>query len=462
MTLVSTTSRLPGIPVRAGVALILAALIHFSAWQTLAGIRVLLPREAPATAIDVALLPGAPAPALLPLRRAVVRAAPPPHRANGPAPLTAVRIAAGRAARGGAAKSKRRAGKQPDEEKPKPGTAAAAPDAQAAAPSQAPSTSPPAAPAAQAEASPQARPESLPSGATGQAQAAANGAQSPIAPTPPAETAPTTQTAQPAQPAPAAPAAQATQASPEAATPTNAAPPPQIASAAAPALAAPAHAAVQVVLPKSARFVYDSYGTVRVGGFVLGVRGRTTTRWKFQDGHYQSDLSIDVVNFSESSRGRFDPDFGLEPERYSETRPRRPVATAQFDWTNRRVTFTEDKQQDEAEPGTQDRLSVQFQLSVLRQVYPERFVRGGSMPITLAGTHDVSHWTFTVTGDDIVDSSLGHLPALRVLSNRTTAAGRESLEVWISEKLDWFPARIRMVDKNGNVLDFVVDEAVID
>jgi hypothetical protein len=233
-------------------------------------------------------------------------------------------------------------------------------------------------------------------------------------------------------------------------------------SAATAAAAMPAHAAVQVILPKSARFVYDSYGTVRVGGFMLGVRGRTTTRWRFEDGHYRSDLSIDVVSFSQSSQGKFDPDFGLEPERYSETRPRRPISTTQFDWANHSVSFAEDNRQGEAEPGTQDRLSVQFQLSVLRQVYPERFVRGSVVPITLAGTRDVSHWTFTVTGEEIVDSGLGRLPALRVLSNRTTASGDESLEVWIAEKLDWFPVRIRIVDKNRNVIDSVLDQASID
>ncbi|MBV8209352.1 MAG: DUF3108 domain-containing protein [Burkholderiaceae bacterium] len=469
------TLRLSEIPVRAGVALVLAALIHFSAWQTLAGIHVLLPREALATTIDVALLPAAPAPAMLPLRRAVVRiAAPPPRTGEGAlAPLTAVRIAPGRTAHPGSVGSKRRTSKEDDEKLRKSAAAAAAaaaapdaaatpapaaqsqnqpelppaaPPAQVAAQLPTPPTSTPATPAVQPEASPPAKPETPSAAAPAQGPAAAGSAQLPTVPAPPS----VATSAASASPEPAAAvSAKGSSAS-------------QIASAAAPALPAPSHAPVQVVLPKSARFVYDSYGTVRVGGFVLGVRGRTTTRWKFQDGHYQSDLSIDVVNFSESSRGRFDPDFGLEPERYSEIRPHRPIATAQFDWTKRRVSFTEDKQQDDAEPGTQDRLSVQFQLSVLRQVYPERFVRGASMPITLAGTHDISHWTFTVTGEDIVDSGLGHLPALRVLSNRTTAAGRESLEVWISEKLDWFPARIRMVDKNGNLLDFVVDEATID
>jgi len=219
---------------------------------------------------------------------------------------------------------------------------------------------------------------------------------------------------------------------------------------------------VQVVLPKSARFVYDSNGTVRVGGFVLRVRGRTTTQWRFEDGRYRSDLSIDVVNFGQSSQGQFDPDFGLAPERYVETRQHHGVHTTRFDWANHRVTFTDTDGQRTAEPGAQDRLSIQFQLSVLRQVYPERFVRGSIVPITLAGTRDVSHWTFTVTGEDSVDSGIGRLSALRVLSNRTTETGDESLEVWISEKLNWFPVRIRIVDKNRNVIDSVLDEATID
>jgi hypothetical protein len=218
---------------------------------------------------------------------------------------------------------------------------------------------------------------------------------------------------------------------------------------------------VQVVLPKSARFVYESNGTVRVGGFVLRVRGRTTTQWRFEDGRYRSDLSIDVVNFGQSSQGLFDPDFGLAPESYTETRHRHGVHTTRFDWANHRVTFTDADGQRTAEPGAQDRLSIQFQLSVLRQVYPERFMRGSVVPITMAGTRDITHWTFTVTGEDSVDSGIGRLSALRVLSNRTTETGDESLEVWISEKLGWFPARIRIVDKNRNVIDMVLDEATI-
>ena len=393
----------PSLALRSSVALALAILIHLTAWQTLAGIRLLLPSRAPPPpVIDVALLPAAQTPLTLPARRAVVRAAQARHPA-GSAPLTAVRTEG--SGRSGAPRSP--------------------------------------APTPQRTPEPTAVPGAQPSAAPG-----ATGAGGAPTPPPPAVADKAVAPAAPNAPAPPAPAPPPASAAPAAPEPANPAP--------------PAHAPVQVLLPKSARLVYASYGSVRVGGIMLAVRGRTTLRWRFRDGHYQSDLSVDVVNFGQSSQGLFDPDFGLEPERYSETRPHHPMSTTQFDWANRRVSFTEDSRQAEAEPGTQDRLSVQFQLSVLRQVYPERFVRGGVMPITLAGTRDVSRWTFTVTGEDIVDSGLGHLPALRVLSNRTTASGDESLEVWISERLNWFPARIRMVDKNRNVLDFVLDEATID
>jgi hypothetical protein len=393
---------------RSGVALALAILIHLSAWQTLAGIRLLLPSRAPPPPIiDVALLPAARTALTLPARRAVVRAQ--ARHSTGSAPLTAVRT----------------------EGSGRPRTP------RSPAPTPQPTPVPATAPSAQESAAP----EVAGAGGAPPPPAGADSAVASATPNAPAQTAPAPALA----PAPV-PGVPTVSAAPQA-------------SPAPPALA---HAPVQVVLPKSARLVYASYGSVRVGGIMLAVRGRTTMRWRFRDGHYQSDLNVDVVNFGQSSQGLFDPDFGLEPERYSETRPHHPISTTQFDWANRRVTFTEGSQPAEAEPGTQDRLSVQFQLSVLRQVYPERFVRGGVMPITLAGTRDVSRWTFTVTGEDIVDSGLGHLPALRVLSNRTTASGDESLEVWISERLDWFPARIRMVDKNRNVLDFVLDEAAID
>jgi hypothetical protein len=391
-----TVSR-SSLAVRLGVALLLAALIHLSAWQSLLGIRISLAGPEPATpTIEAALLPPAQPTPALPGRRAVVRAARPAgSKVVRPEALTLTAVRSER-----------------------------------------PSPKVPAVSTREPEAAPKRK-------AAGSGKPASDDVVATASPSAP------TEIAAPPQPAEQAPE---TVAKPEPSAPSPLPPPAPL----------PTRAAVQVVLPKSARFVYDSNGTVRVGGFVLRVRGRTTTQWRFEDGRYRSDLSIDVVNFGQSSQGQFDPDFGLAPERYVETRQHHGVHTTRFDWANHRVTFTDTDGQRTAEPGAQDRLSIQFQLSVLRQVYPERFVRGSVVPITLAGTRDVSHWTFTVTGEDSVDSGIGRLSALRVLSNRTTETGDESLEVWISEKLNWFPVRIRIVDKNRNVIDSVLDEATID
>jgi len=427
----SLTPGRSGPALRAGAALALAVLVHLSAWQTLAGIRLLLPRgESPTRTIEAALLAPEQNAAPFSARRSVVKSATGRRRGpvTWPLPLTAVDLDRHEVAAPERAVAPSPERRVPKQAAPKAAAAAASSGASAAVAATAPTMPSPATPAPRSTAS-------------------APGSEAP----PPGSVAPA--------PNPAAPTSVATVA------PTLPAEAARIAPAQTPAAAAPltgaAHAAVQVVLPRSARFVYESSGTVRVGGFVLQARGRTTTRWQFQDGRYKSDLSLDVVNFSMSSQGQFDPDYGLAPERF-EMHRRNDVFTTLFDWPNRRISFTDGNRSGIAEPGSQDRLSVQFQLSVLRQVYPERFVRGSVMPITLAGTNGVSHWTFTVTGEDVVDSGIGRLRALRVLSNRTTETGDESLEVWISEKLDWFPARIRMVDKNRNVLDFVVDQVTID
>jgi len=388
---------------RVALALLLATLLHLSAWQALAGIRVSLARaEAPAPTIEAALLGPAPAPVALPRRRAMVRSASSSARrasagasALPVAPLTAVhaRTNAKPLPKPDADSAE---GQQPQIQQPQPAPGKDEIAPQAAAP---------AAPVHEPSAAPTHEPSAAPE-------------------TPPAV--------------------------------------PATVAMAAPSAALPPRSPAQVVLPKSARLVYDSHGTVRLGGFSLQVTGRTTTQWRFADGHYQSDLSIDVVNFAQSSKGQFNPDVGLAPERYTETRRRNKVLAVDFDWANRHVTFTDGQVEQPTEPGAQDRLSIQYQLSVLRQIYPERFVRGAVVPVNMAGTRDLHLWTFTVTGEDSVDSGLGRLPALRIVSNRTSETGDESLEVWLCERLNWFPARIRMIDKNRNMFDFVLDEATIE
>lgn len=396
----------------------LALAMHAVAWQTLAGVGISLsrPPDEPAP-VEVALIGPTPAAAALAGRRAVVRDT---AGRREPAPM--------QASVGTARAASRHVAKPAPASAPAPAPAAAAPVAD-----KAPAPEPA---AASRGAVPAEEPPPAP--------------EAPLPGSPPAPPAP-----------PSSPEAPPSPPAPAATSPPSPPPGPPAAEQAAPAEAAQRSAA-QVVLPRSARFVFDSHATLRMGGFALAATGRTTMQWRFEDGRYQSDLTIDVVSFTQSSRGQFDPQVGLAPDRYTETRHRNKVQSADFDWARRRVTFADPAGEQPAEPGAQDLLSIQYQLSVLRQIYPERFVKGGQVPVMMASTRNIRPWVFTVTGEDVVDSGLGHLRALRIVSNRTTETGDESLEVWLCEQLHWLPVRIRAVDNRRNIFDFVLDEASID
>ena len=419
----------------------LALLMHLSAWQSLAGIRVSMAGALPdAPTIEVGLIGPSVAAVALPNRRAMVHTTAPARRTEAALQATIAPPVPARRVAGSARSAAPAAGS--------PAGAArehVALKARAASPPASPAVAPAASPAVAPAAGAAAGNEAVSTDNPASAGAAPAPDQPHAPPEAPSTTAPATSAAAPAV-AGVAPLASAA---------------PAVQESAPASIDAPFRLAAQVVLPKSARLVYDSHGLVRIGGFSLAVTGRTTTQWHFEDGRYQSDLSIDVASFTQSSRGQFDPQVGLAPDRYTETRHRNKVLSADFDWARRKVTFADPAGEKSAEPGTQDFLSIQYQLSVLRQIYPERFVRGGMVPIMMAGTGDIKPWVFTVTGEDSVDSGMGRLPALRIVSNRTSETGDESLEVWLSERLGWFPARIRMVDKHRNMFDFVLDEATI-
>ncbi len=227
-----------------------------------------------------------------------------------------------------------------------------------------------------------------------------------------------------------------------------------------PALAVPPEA--HVVLPRHARLVYGSVAVGHWKGIPLTIRGRTTTDWRYEDGRYETSLGIDVVDFGQTSSGQFRSDYGLAPDRYTERRRRRGTIATDFDWSRHRVTFSEASPARDAEPGAQDRLSLQFQLSVLRQVYPERFVPGAVLPIPLAGTRDITQWYFVVGREEEIETGQGTMRGLRMQSRRTDGDAQESLEVWISPDLDWLPIRIRIVDRDNTLIDSVLDQATVE
>jgi hypothetical protein len=220
--------------------------------------------------------------------------------------------------------------------------------------------------------------------------------------------------------------------------------------------------AALVELPRSAHLVYDTTGTGRLAGIPLTLHGITTTDWHFAGGRFDSSLVNDTADFGQTSSGRFLAEAGLAPERYTEKRRHRaPVATS-LDWDDKQITFLDSGAVVPAASGIQDRLSVQFQMSVLRQAYPQRFVAGAQFSMTVAGLHDLSEWLVTVRGEETIDTPGGPVAAVRIQTSRPQEESNESMDMWLSAQLHWFPVRVRLVDRNGTVIDSVLHSATLE
>jgi hypothetical protein len=232
----------------------------------------------------------------------------------------------------------------------------------------------------------------------------------------------------------------------------------------APGLSGAPLALSQVSLPGHAHLVYDTGGSFKIAGFSvpIPVHGVTQTDWRFSAGHFDSSLDNQIAEFNQTSSGVLRPEAGLAPERYTEKRHHRAEISARFSWDTRHVTFSQSPAVLEAPDGIQDRLSVQFQMSVLRQAYPERFAPGAHFSMTVAGSHDFAEWNVSVCCEDAVATANGPMAAIRIHSSRADGVSKEALDMWLAPKLRWFPARVRLIDRDGNVVDSVLQSATID
>ena len=217
-------------------------------------------------------------------------------------------------------------------------------------------------------------------------------------------------------------------------------------------------------LPAHAHLVYDTTGNVRLGGFSVPIllHGTTRTDWHFDAGRFDAQLENALAEFSQTTSGRVRPEAGLAFERYTEKRHHRAEIAARIDWGARQIRFTQAPDVLSPPDGIQDRLSVQFQMAVLRQAFPDRFAPGAKFSVPVAGTHDFTDWQVSVCCEESVATAQGTLPALRIHSSRADGATREALDMWLSAKIGWFPVRVRLIDRDGNVIDSVLQSAALD
>ena len=149
-----------------------------------------------------------------------------------------------------------------------------------------------------------------------------------------------------------------------------------------------------------------------------------------------------------SSRGRI-VDSGLQPIDYEDRRPRRPPATAHFDWDKGTLvmTFRDGPRTEPIPPNAQDRLSFLF-------VPAFHAPTSSPLEFSVVDGKGVSKYVLDLAGREPLQVPAGEFDALRIDQRMDKADGR-STQMWLDARHSYLPLRVLSVQKDGTRLDQV-------
>ena len=160
-------------------------------------------------------------------------------------------------------------------------------------------------------------------------------------------------------------------------------------------------------------------------------------------------------NLIQSSKGRIGAQ-GLLPERYAERRGKRPERVIRFDYERGRMIGIGDPPEVSLLPGTQDRLSIFYQLGLMARRSPARFEPGRRFILPLASMKRIDKPSFDVVGGESVNTVRGSLSALRFTVRNESDPEDPKIDVWLADSMSMLPARIRVEDHDGKIIDQVL------
>jgi hypothetical protein len=277
-------------------------------------------------------------------------------------------------------------------------------------------------------------------------------AAAPAPATPPAEA--------PTPPAPPPPVAEAPQQAPP---PAPAAPPPpdplagfgMRGRAAAPSPQAPAPPQLgagtrpmTLAIPEPAKLRYE----VVVEAKGLTLNGEALLQWRHDGTQYEAQLELTgtlLPKRVQRSTGRI-TDEGLSPRYFSDKS--RGEQAVHFDPDQGRIVFSNNRPQAALVAGTQDRLSVVVQLSVLIGGEPARYPPGTQIAVPTASTREAETWVFHVEGEEDLALPGGKVRALK-LQRQPRREYDQKVEVWFAPGMDYAPVRVRLTNPNGDTVD---------
>lgn len=205
--------------------------------------------------------------------------------------------------------------------------------------------------------------------------------------------------------------------------------------------------------------VLAARGTIRFAIFKesLGLQvGRAEHHWEFgEDGSYRltgvtetSGLAalLKPVRLEIESRGRLVAG-GLRPDTFRSRKNGKDAnENADFDWSTAAVSLSRDGSVRQIAPGTQDILSLNYQLA-----YLGRLAEGRDIGVVTGKKYE--RYALDSLGEEELETPAGRFRTLhlRALTDNTT-------EIWIALDRQRLPVKIRFTDKKGESFEQVVTE----
>jgi hypothetical protein len=214
---------------------------------------------------------------------------------------------------------------------------------------------------------------------------------------------------------------------------------------------------------RRARLVYDLFYLTSLEANNPTRVGEVTHRWS-QDGRtYAAESVAEAVGFVsllyngkfvQRSTGEIRAD-GLHPAQYTLDRGRGDrTEVARFDWAQGTLALAwKDRSLTLPLPAAaQDPLSLFHQLYFLRPV-------PASGTVAVATSRKLYRSSFELVGGQTLDTPLG---PVRTLLFRRQEPNGATTELWADLDRGLLPARVRAIDKRGNVVDQVIREAELE
>ena len=228
------------------------------------------------------------------------------------------------------------------------------------------------------------------------------------------------------------------------ATPT---PPSTSSPAPTPALP-PWLAQAKFVWPAPVLLNYELSGTSK------GVRytASASISWKQQDSSYQLRHEIQAFLFgkrSQTSAGQMGA-TGLLPTRFGDQF--RQEQAAHFERSKGLLIYSANTPSQAIEEGAQDRVSLFVQLAAAMAGTPDLRNLGQTLSFQVVSAKQAEVWTFAVLGDEKITTLLGDLDSLK-LHRVPRNEYDQKIDMWLSPAHGYLPARLRITQANGDVIE---------